>query len=330
MAQDPFATHTFPFAYRVWCRRSSTSSLRPHVLVQPPGLAGDRRRGRLPLCPGPARRRAPGWPSGSPCAWRSPPAADRQPAPGPQRRRGHRRRHDRRRPLHDRRAPAGARRDAGHRRPDARVGMFLIPLAYAIWAERLIDVDALRRVAIVSAPAIAIYLALRLGIPTVGREQVAGYGGSLFGSHSRAPRRPRQIPDGAAAHVHGLRAPVVHRPVRVAQHAPGPARPRPRRAVRRVDDLRARLGAHHPARRPDLLRRGRLRPARQARAEHRHARGLRGADRRLRRLHAAQRRADGHHRDRPALPTPCVDQTSSPPLPILAPCWPRWPLCSPR
>ena len=59
--------------------------------------------------------------------------------------------------------------------------MFLIPLAYAIWAERLIDVDALRRVAIVSAPAIAIYLALRLGIPTVGREQVAGYGGSLLG-----------------------------------------------------------------------------------------------------------------------------------------------------
>ena len=59
--------------------------------------------------------------------------------------------------------------------------MFLIPLAYAIWAERLIDADALRRVAIVSAPAIAIYLALRLAIPTVGREQVAGYGGSLLG-----------------------------------------------------------------------------------------------------------------------------------------------------
>ena len=59
--------------------------------------------------------------------------------------------------------------------------MFLIPLAYAIWAERLIDAEALRRVAIVSAPAIAIYLALRLAIPTVGREQVAGYGGSLLG-----------------------------------------------------------------------------------------------------------------------------------------------------
>ena len=59
--------------------------------------------------------------------------------------------------------------------------MFLIPLAYAIWAERLVDTDALRREAIVSAPAIVIYLALRLAIPTVGREQVAGYGGSLLG-----------------------------------------------------------------------------------------------------------------------------------------------------
>jgi hypothetical protein len=59
--------------------------------------------------------------------------------------------------------------------------MFLIPLAYAIWAERLIDVDAFKRVAIVSAPAIAIYVALRLFIPTVGRELVVGYGGSLLG-----------------------------------------------------------------------------------------------------------------------------------------------------
>jgi hypothetical protein len=59
--------------------------------------------------------------------------------------------------------------------------MFLIPLAYAVWAERLIDVDALKRVAIVSGPAIAIYVALRLAIPTVGRELVVGYGGSLLG-----------------------------------------------------------------------------------------------------------------------------------------------------
>ena len=59
--------------------------------------------------------------------------------------------------------------------------MFLVPLAYAVWAERLVDAEALKRVAIVSAPAIAIYVALRLAIPTVGREQVVGYGGSLLG-----------------------------------------------------------------------------------------------------------------------------------------------------
>jgi hypothetical protein len=59
--------------------------------------------------------------------------------------------------------------------------MFLVPLAYAVWAERLYDAQALKRVAIVAAPAVAIYVALRLALPTVGREQVAGYGGSLLG-----------------------------------------------------------------------------------------------------------------------------------------------------
>jgi hypothetical protein len=59
--------------------------------------------------------------------------------------------------------------------------MFLIPLAYALWAERLVDVRALRRVAVVAAPAVAIYVALRLAVPTVGREQVIGYGSLLEG-----------------------------------------------------------------------------------------------------------------------------------------------------
>ncbi|MEN3283235.1 MAG: hypothetical protein V7607_4375 [Solirubrobacteraceae bacterium] len=59
--------------------------------------------------------------------------------------------------------------------------MFLIPLAYAVWAERLIDLRAAKRVALVAAPAVAIYVALRLALPTVGREQVAGYGSLLGG-----------------------------------------------------------------------------------------------------------------------------------------------------
>lgn len=57
--------------------------------------------------------------------------------------------------------------------------LFLIPLAYAISAQRLWDLRALKQVAVVAAPALAIYIALRLALPTVGREQVAGYG-SLF------------------------------------------------------------------------------------------------------------------------------------------------------
>ncbi len=57
--------------------------------------------------------------------------------------------------------------------------MFLVPLTYAVWADRLVDRDALVRTAAVCAPAVAVYAALRLGLPTVGREQVNGYGDGL-------------------------------------------------------------------------------------------------------------------------------------------------------
>lgn len=59
--------------------------------------------------------------------------------------------------------------------------LFLGPLAYAVWAERPWDPAVLRRALAASAPAVAAFLALRLAIPTVGREQVPGYGGSLIG-----------------------------------------------------------------------------------------------------------------------------------------------------
>jgi hypothetical protein len=65
--------------------------------------------------------------------------------------------------------------------------MFLIPLAYALWADRLFDLRVLKRVALVAAPAVAIYVALRVALPTVGREQVAGYG-SLFGDRAHVLR----------------------------------------------------------------------------------------------------------------------------------------------
>lgn len=59
--------------------------------------------------------------------------------------------------------------------------LFLAPLAYAVWAERLVDTRVLRDVALATAPAVAAFVTLRLAIPTVGREQVPGYGGSLLG-----------------------------------------------------------------------------------------------------------------------------------------------------
>jgi hypothetical protein len=59
--------------------------------------------------------------------------------------------------------------------------LFLGPLAYAVWAQRPFDRAALARTLAVAAPALAAFVALRLAIPTVGREQVPGYDGSLLG-----------------------------------------------------------------------------------------------------------------------------------------------------
>jgi hypothetical protein len=44
--------------------------------------------------------------------------------------------------------------------------LFLIPFAYAYWAARPIDTDALKRTAAASIPGLAIYAAIRTGIPT--------------------------------------------------------------------------------------------------------------------------------------------------------------------
>lgn len=58
--------------------------------------------------------------------------------------------------------------------------LFLGPLAYAVWAQRLCDRATLVRAIGATLPALAAFLALRFAIPTVGREQVPGYG-SLIG-----------------------------------------------------------------------------------------------------------------------------------------------------
>jgi hypothetical protein len=59
--------------------------------------------------------------------------------------------------------------------------LFLAPLAYAVWASRPLDLDVLKRVVVASVPAVVAFVTLRLAIPTVGREQIPGYGGSLLG-----------------------------------------------------------------------------------------------------------------------------------------------------
>lgn len=59
--------------------------------------------------------------------------------------------------------------------------LFLVPFAYAYWADRPWDRAAAMRVLRASAPGLIIYAALRVGIPTVGREQVLGYDSPLGG-----------------------------------------------------------------------------------------------------------------------------------------------------
>lgn len=61
--------------------------------------------------------------------------------------------------------------------------MFLIPFAYAVWAERAVDRAAAWRAVAAGLPAVVVYVGLRLGLPTTGREQVIGYAGGF--AHER-------------------------------------------------------------------------------------------------------------------------------------------------
>jgi len=59
--------------------------------------------------------------------------------------------------------------------------LFIVPLAYAVWAVRPLDRRAALDSLAVAAPVVALYAAIRLGIRTVGESQVPGYGGSIIG-----------------------------------------------------------------------------------------------------------------------------------------------------
>lgn len=58
--------------------------------------------------------------------------------------------------------------------------LFLVPFAYAFWADRLVDRRALAHVAASAVPALVVYGALRWSVPTVGRTDVPGYGAGLI------------------------------------------------------------------------------------------------------------------------------------------------------
>ena len=76
--------------------------------------------------------------------------------------------------------------------------LWLVPWAYAAWARRLLDRRALAEVALCAAPALAAWAALRLSIPSVGREQVRGYG-SLLGGRLDVLEAAAQEPAGSCA-----------------------------------------------------------------------------------------------------------------------------------
>jgi hypothetical protein len=58
--------------------------------------------------------------------------------------------------------------------------LFLIPFAYAVWARRWVDVEALRDVALTCALPVALYLVLRTSIDAVGRQYIPGYTGPIL------------------------------------------------------------------------------------------------------------------------------------------------------
>jgi hypothetical protein len=59
--------------------------------------------------------------------------------------------------------------------------LFMIPFAYAVWATRPWDARAMREALMVGTPALLIFLALHLSIHSVGEAEVPGYGGSPIG-----------------------------------------------------------------------------------------------------------------------------------------------------
>lgn len=58
--------------------------------------------------------------------------------------------------------------------------LFLIPFAYAVWARRLVDADALKDLALVATLPIVVYLRIRTSIDAVGKQYIPGYSGPFL------------------------------------------------------------------------------------------------------------------------------------------------------
>jgi hypothetical protein len=86
--------------------------------------------------------------------------------------------------------------------------LFVIPFAYALWATRMLDRSAGLRTLAVGAPALAAYVALRLGIRTVGEAQVPGYGGSLLGQRFTVLKLGLQTPAREARRLFTIYGPL--------------------------------------------------------------------------------------------------------------------------
>ena len=67
--------------------------------------------------------------------------------------------------------------------------LFLLPLAYAVWAQQLIDRRALRDVALVAVGPVAVYLLIRAAVPAIGNQYTPGYTGSFLSARAHVFRQ---------------------------------------------------------------------------------------------------------------------------------------------
>ncbi len=58
--------------------------------------------------------------------------------------------------------------------------LFLIPLAYAVWARQLVDLEALRDVALIAAAPVVLYVVIRTSVDAVARQYIPGYSGPFL------------------------------------------------------------------------------------------------------------------------------------------------------